>query len=93
MVHLGREAKEWTAQLISSPNTHKNILTNILQSTLFMFISSHYALPYIVSARDVVLRNTSYRKFTASDFLAAFFFISYIILFSHIFLSVHPDMS
>lgn len=78
--------------VISSPNIHMNTFTNILQSTLFMFISSHYALLYIVSARDVVLRNTSYTKFRASDSLAVFS-ISNIIFFFYISLSVHPDMS
>lgn len=57
-----------------------------------MFISSHCALPYIVSARDVVLRNMSNTKFTASHFLAGFS-ISNIIFFFHILLSVHPDTS
>lgn len=56
--------------VISSPNTYTNAFTNILQSTSFTFISSSYALPYNVSARDVVLRNTSHTKFTASDFTA-----------------------
>lgn len=40
----------------------------------FTLISSSYALPYNISARDMVLRNTSYTKFTASDFTAVCFY-------------------